>query len=85
MPQDANPGIGPADSSVVSCAGLRRLAALGECAPGRKAVEANTNSLYGDNPALTSQPIVNLGSPAASRQRSAAIRPRRQADPHHGT
>jgi hypothetical protein len=52
-----------AGAAVVSCAGLRQLAALGECAPGVKAVLATSSNLYGDNPTYTTQPIAGPGSP----------------------
>lgn len=65
-PQDARPGYLGADTAIVSCAGMRELAALGECAPGVKAVEASASSLYGDNPLYTTQPIVGRSSPAAA-------------------
>ncbi len=61
--QDANPR--NAGTALVSCAGMKELAALGECAPGVKAVAANAFSLYGDNPLYTSQPIVGRASPVA--------------------
>ncbi|HYB87145.1 MAG TPA: FtsX-like permease family protein, partial [Streptosporangiaceae bacterium] len=65
MPQDARPGyLGP-DTAIVGCAGLRALAALGECAPGVRAAEASASSLYGDNPLYTTQPIVSAHSPTA--------------------
>ena len=59
----ASPGsAGPSGpvSAVVGCAGMRVLGALGKCAPGRAAVEASAGSLYGDNPAYTTQAIVSL-------------------------
>ena len=54
---------GPVDA-IVGCAGMRALAALGECAPGMRVVEATAGNLYGDNPTYTTQPIVSGRSPA---------------------
>ncbi len=65
-PQDARPGYLGASTAIVSCAGMRELAALGECAPGVKAAEAGAGNLYGDNPLYTTQPIVSRHSPAVS-------------------
>jgi len=66
-PQDASPnGFGGGDA-IVSCASLRQLAVLGQCAPGVKAVEANTGSLIqSDNPLFSTDPIADRSSPAAS-------------------
>jgi hypothetical protein len=55
----------PQYNSVVQCAELDVLRAFGRCAPGLTAVQANTFSLYGDNPTYTTQPFVNSHSPAA--------------------
>lgn len=65
-PQDATPKHMGGNTAVVSCASMRELAALGECAPGVKTVAANAFSLYGDNPTFTTQPIVGRSSPAVS-------------------
>lgn len=54
------------NAAMVSCAGMKELAALGKCAPGVKAVEANSFTLYGDNPMFTTQSIVGRNSPAVS-------------------
>ncbi len=62
-PQDASPGNLSGNTAIVSCAGMRELAALGECAPGATAAGASASSLYGDNPLYTTQPIVSRGSP----------------------
>jgi len=51
-------------SGVISCAGLARLAVLGQCAPGATAVEANTQNLFGDNPMFATRQIVNRSNPA---------------------
>lgn len=50
--------------TVVSCAAMRSLAALGTCAPGLNAVVADDNSLYSDNPSDNTAPIVSASSPA---------------------
>jgi hypothetical protein len=63
--QDMHPDQSNMNNGIVSCASLRQLAVLGQCAPGLKAVQANTNNLYGDNPRFTSQPIANRANPAA--------------------
>jgi hypothetical protein len=57
----------PQFNSVVPCAGLRMLRAFGTCAPGVTAVQANTFSLYGDNPTYTTQAFVNSHNPVAHR------------------
>ena len=56
----------PQYNSVVPCAGMRVVSAFGTCAPGLTAVQANTFSLYGDNPTYTTQPFVDSHSPAAN-------------------
>jgi hypothetical protein len=70
--QDANPraqGPGAAgedqNNGIMTCASLRQLRVLGQCAPGLSAVAAPTDSMYGDNPSDTTQPFVNSSSPAA--------------------
>jgi hypothetical protein len=50
--------------SVVSCAGLRQFPALGRCAPGEKAVQANiSNDLLTDNPLTITLPVVTRSNP----------------------
>jgi hypothetical protein len=66
MAQDGNPATFGANNAIVSCGGLRQLAVLGQCAPGDKAVEANTSNLFSDNPTFSTQPIAGRFSPAAS-------------------
>ena len=66
MPQDGNPATLGANNAIVSCGGLRQLAVLGQCASGDKAVEANTYSLFSDNPTFSTQPIAGRFSPAAA-------------------
>src|SRR6202042_1753748 len=51
--------------SIISCAGLRQLAAVGQCAPGVAAVKVSAgNLLYSDNPTYSTQAIASAGSPA---------------------
>jgi hypothetical protein len=65
-PGNIGPG-GPGNNAVISCAGLRELAVLGQCAPGPKAVEVNTGSMIlSDDPYYSTQPIASASSPAAS-------------------
>jgi hypothetical protein len=57
----------PRYNSVISCAGLRELGALGQCASGLQAVKVNTNNLVqSDNPAFSTRRIANASNPAAS-------------------
>jgi FtsX-like permease family protein len=51
-------------NGVISCAGLRQLAVLGQCAPGRTAVEVEAGNLFDDNPRFSTDPIANAFSPA---------------------
>ncbi|HEX9039721.1 MAG TPA: FtsX-like permease family protein [Trebonia sp.] len=48
----------------VSCADLRAIGALGECAAGLTAVQTTDDSLFGDNPIYDTSPIVNSHDPA---------------------
>jgi hypothetical protein len=68
IPQDPSPKNSPANNGIIGCESLKQLAALGQCAPGVKAIEANTFNLYGDNPMFTTQPIAgpNLGNSQVS-------------------
>jgi hypothetical protein len=50
-----------ANNGIIGCDSLKQLVVLGECAPGVKAIEANTFNLYGDNPMFTTQPIAGPG------------------------
>jgi hypothetical protein len=50
--------------AAVSCASLSRLAGLGKCAPGVKAVQVSDNSLFGDNPKYDTAAIASAHSPA---------------------
>jgi hypothetical protein len=68
--QDATPGphgLGPQgpNNGIMTCASLRQLRVLGQCAPGLTAVAAPTDSMYGDNPSDTTKPFVTSSSPAA--------------------
>lgn len=56
-------GFGP---GIISCAGLRELAVLGQCAAGRSAVVAMVGQMSSDNPRDSSEPIASAASPAAS-------------------
>ncbi|HUC59941.1 MAG TPA: FtsX-like permease family protein [Streptosporangiaceae bacterium] len=56
--------IGPA--GVISCAGLRELKVLGQCAPGRSAVVVQAAELFNDNPRFSTTPLANSASRAAS-------------------
>jgi len=70
VPADLHPSHGfgpPPNNAIISCAGLRELAVLGQCAPGRQAVMANTaNLIFSDNPYYSTQPIASASSSAAS-------------------
>ncbi len=64
---DKGPGPGaPNGNGVISCSGLRELAVLGQCAPGRTSVVVPSGNLFGDNPKYTTQPIASASSPAAT-------------------
>jgi hypothetical protein len=57
------PGTGPGDTAV-SCAVMRALAVLGQCAPGRQAVQTSDGSLFVDNPMYNTKPFVDSTNPA---------------------
>lgn len=57
------PGPGPGDTAV-SCAVMRGLAVLGQCAPGLRAVQASDAGLFDDNPMYNTKPFVDSASPA---------------------
>jgi hypothetical protein len=60
---DAHSGF--AGGGIISCASLRQLAVLGECAPGVKAVTADdSNLIFSDNPTFSTRPFVDRGTPA---------------------
>jgi hypothetical protein len=48
----------------VSCAVMREIAVLGQCAPGVKAVQTTDDSLFDDNPMFNTKPIVTASDPA---------------------
>jgi hypothetical protein len=50
--------------TVVSCAVMRDLAVLGQCAPGVAAVQTNDGSMFGDNPLYNTQTFVSASDPA---------------------
>jgi len=56
-------GYGP-PLMAVSCSVLRDLAVLGQCAPGRAAVQTDDTSLFGDNPLYNTKPFVSSSDPA---------------------
>ena len=60
----SGPGGGFNGNAVMSCAGLRELAVLGQCAPGRVAVQVPAGNLFDDNPHYSTQPIASASSPA---------------------
>jgi hypothetical protein len=65
VPQDASQGSADQYTAVVDCASMRGIGALGTCAPGDRYADATSESLYGDNPMFTSEPIVSRSNPAA--------------------
>jgi FtsX-like permease family len=68
-PIHLGPG-GPGNNAVISCRGLRELAVLGQCGPGRSAVKVSTSNFQSDNPYYSTQPIASTSSPAASEDPS---------------
>jgi hypothetical protein len=50
--------------TIVSCAVMRDLAVLGQCAPGVAAVQTNDGSMFGDNPLYNTKPFVSASDPA---------------------
>jgi FtsX-like permease family len=63
------PGSAPAKAYhsglvAVSCASMRAIAGLGQCAPGLPAVRVRDDSLFDDNPIYGDKPIVSSTSPA---------------------
>jgi hypothetical protein len=59
------PGANINVTPVMSCAALRGLKVMGQCAPGRTAVAVQAQSLFSDNPMYSTQPIASASSPAA--------------------
>ena len=72
FPLYAAPGAKPSFAGggiigIISCASLRQLAVLGQCAPGVKAVTADdSNLIFSDNPTFSTQPFVGRSTPAYS-------------------
>jgi hypothetical protein len=64
-PGDVSPSPDNTNNGIMTCASLRQLRVLGQCAPGLAAVAASTDNMYGDNPTDTTQPFVSSASPAA--------------------
>ena len=56
------PGLGPGDTAV-SCAVMRALEVLGQCAPGLRAVQASDAGLFDDNPMYNTKPFVDPANP----------------------
>jgi hypothetical protein len=51
--------------SIISCASLKGLAVLGQCAPGATAIKVTAGSLlYSDNPTFSTRPIASASNPA---------------------
>jgi hypothetical protein len=68
----SGPGNGPGGASgVMTCASLRRLDALGQCAPGLAAVAAQTDNMYTDNPMFATKPFVDHATPGYTGKVSA--------------
>jgi hypothetical protein len=58
------PGYVGQSDIAVSCAVMREIAVLGQCAPGVKAVQTTDDSLFDDNPMFNTKPIVGASDPA---------------------
>jgi hypothetical protein len=54
----------PQYQAVISCASLRGLRALGQCAPGMTMAEVNDQTLFSDNPYYTTRALATSASPA---------------------
>jgi uncharacterized membrane protein YhaH (DUF805 family) len=61
--QPPGEGLGPT-LVAASCADMRAIGGLGQCAPGVRAVQVMDNSLFDDNPTYGDKPIVGSSSPA---------------------
>jgi hypothetical protein len=59
----ASGGFGPGVVAV-SCASMRAIGGLGQCAAGVRAVQVQDDSLFDDNPIYQTKPIVSASSPA---------------------
>ncbi|WP_300614101.1 FtsX-like permease family protein [Trebonia sp.] len=53
---------GPGNDTAVSCAVMRALAVLGQCAPGVAAVQTTDDSLFSDNPLFNTKAFVSSSS-----------------------
>jgi hypothetical protein len=58
-----NPKVYYSNMVVVSCASMRAIGALGECAPGRTAVQTVDHSLFDDNPTYETKAFVSPTDP----------------------
>jgi hypothetical protein len=59
----ANPAAGAPGGGIISCADLRELAVLGQCAPGQSAVLApDPEGIFDDNPRDATQPIARASA-----------------------
>ena len=58
-----NPKVYYSNTIVVSCASMRAIGALGECAPGRTAVQTVDDSLFDDNPTYQTKAFVSPADP----------------------
>ena len=58
-----NPKVYYSSTVVVSCASMRAIGALGECAPGRTAVQTVDDSLFDDNPTYETKAFVSPTDP----------------------
>ncbi len=68
-PRSVRTSISGQYDSIVSCAGLSQFPALGHCAPGEKAVQANiSGDLQTDNPLTITLPVVTESNPTANAQ-----------------
>jgi FtsX-like permease family len=63
-----NPKVYDSGLVAVSCASMRAIGALGQCAPGVRAVQVTDDSLFDDNPIYDTKPIVSVGSRPYSGQ-----------------
>ncbi|MGH3244936.1 MAG: FtsX-like permease family protein [Trebonia sp.] len=61
-----NPKVYYSNLVAVSCASMRAIGGLGQCAPGVTAVQVSDDSLFDDNPTSDTKPIVSAASPAYS-------------------
>ncbi len=62
----ANPKVYYSNLVAVSCASMRAIGALGQCARGVQAVQVSDDSLFDDNPIDDTKPIVSASSQAYS-------------------